>query len=365
MDSCSSLETLAQSRYNPNSSSDVTLGATTSPIEIDPANLELSDISSAFKRAIMGGAGQKGAAGEYIDKAIAKARGDSKQHALDKVSAIESMDTLQFCAAMRLFADWRIARQVPAGYKGYAVGMGLGRKDVVSNIGKIERAIKGYLKVFDGVESGDHHARVGKTPSIRELLEVERLSGYHNNNRLPRLRDNSAAIGVLWMLRQLKYQSRIYHNLIGGLGEGDSIKFVTQSYDEVYNDYHSWATRKVFNLSFQTAPPKEAIYRFMLPELVGKLAKQAQTTTATSSNASTSSDGRNPINPFVKVRNWIFRIDNKVQEEAVTWKGGAVDEQLQAHAFEQMAEFLEVVDVLLEGIDGLLEEFNMQDPTKV
>jgi hypothetical protein len=51
------------------------------------------------------------------------------------------IDALSFCSAMRVFAEWRILRQVPPGYKGYAVGMTLGQKDIVQNIAKIEQAI--------------------------------------------------------------------------------------------------------------------------------------------------------------------------------------------------------------------------------
>jgi hypothetical protein len=43
----------------------------------------------------------------------------------------DNVDALQFCGAMRLFAGWQIIRQVPEGYKGYAVGMNIGRKDIV------------------------------------------------------------------------------------------------------------------------------------------------------------------------------------------------------------------------------------------
>ena len=42
------------------------------------------------------------------------------------------IDALNFCSAMRLFAEWRVLRQVPPGYKGYAVGISLGQKDIVS-----------------------------------------------------------------------------------------------------------------------------------------------------------------------------------------------------------------------------------------
>jgi hypothetical protein len=45
--------------------------------------------------------------------------------------------TLKFSSSYAYFAERRIVRQVPVGYKGYAVGMSLGHKDVVQNSGKL------------------------------------------------------------------------------------------------------------------------------------------------------------------------------------------------------------------------------------
>ena len=108
-------------------------------------------------------------------------------------------DALTFCALMRAFADWRILRLVPKGFKGYSVGMELGKKDVIQNIAKVETAIKVY------------HATYGVLPTIRQLMEAE--ADYHGQKRLPKLRDPSGAIGLLWMFRQLKYQYCIHKNL--------------------------------------------------------------------------------------------------------------------------------------------------------
>ena len=55
------------------------------------------------------------------------------------------MEALYFCAILRLFAEWRIVRQVPQGYKGYAVGMNLGHRDVVQNLVKLETAIHHFI----------------------------------------------------------------------------------------------------------------------------------------------------------------------------------------------------------------------------
>ena len=52
------------------------------------------------------------------------------------------------------------------------------------------------------------HARAGG--SLRDVLLSEIFGDYHSNSRLPKLRDPSGAIGLLWTVRQLKYQVCIY-----------------------------------------------------------------------------------------------------------------------------------------------------------
>ncbi|GMI19115.1 hypothetical protein TeGR_g12868, partial [Tetraparma gracilis] len=48
------------------------------------------------------------------------------------------------------------------------------------------------------------HAWTGAEGSLRDVLLAEVYSDYHKNGRLPKLRDPSGAIGLLWSMRQLK-----------------------------------------------------------------------------------------------------------------------------------------------------------------
>jgi len=82
----------------------------------------------------------------------------------------------------------------------------------------------------------------------------------------------------------------------------------------VYGQFHAWATRQIFGLSFQGAPEKKAIYRF-----------------------------QNPI----------------------AANSGYTDEELETLALSEMKSFLNVVKPLLINVDELLDEFNMHDLTKV
>jgi len=193
------------------------------------------------------------------------------------------VDALQFCAAMRLFAEWRLLRQVPAGYKAYAVGMNLGHKDIVQNVAKIEKAVHEWIQSTDAeihdastpndgsVEctgnSSSASAHVGRrSPTLRQLLVHEINMDTHTSSKLPRLKDGTAAMGLLWVRRQLHYQTVIFRNVISVPEVYPSaIKAVGAAYSEVYDGVHGWAVQKIFNYSFQAAPDTQEIFQHMNP----------------------------------------------------------------------------------------------------
>lgn len=200
------------------------------------------------------------------------------------------VDALQFCAAMRLLAEWRVLRQVPPGYKGYAVGMGLGQKDVVQNVAKMEDAVHAWIqeRADDLALEQEMIARVEKeeclleeeecrtlenqaypprSPTLRQLLQHEVETNIHPNHKLPRLRDQTAAMGLLWVRRQLQYQTTIFNN-VASVPEvfPTMVDAVGGAYSEVYGDIHGWAVQKIFNYSFQSAPDAHEIFRFMNPK---------------------------------------------------------------------------------------------------
>ena len=198
---------------------------------------------------------------QAIDSAVAKSRGSAIRE--NKVPASDSRlgntDAFLFCAAMRVFAEWRILRQVPDGYKGYAVGMSLGQKDVVQNVAKMEKAAQAWV---------DHHSELldgeRKSPSLRDVLQYE--IDFEEHTSLPRLKESSGAMGLLWVRRQLQYQTVIFENILEVPSKYPSSKdAVSAAYTEVYGQYHGWAVQKIFTYSFQASPPVEVIYKFMNP----------------------------------------------------------------------------------------------------
>jgi len=181
------------------------------------------------------------------------------------------MDALQFCAAMRLFAEWRILRQVPEGYKGYAVGMGLGHKDVVQNVAKIESAAHAWTE-----EQSEDNIASSSSPTLRQLLQYEVDSDFHPTAKLPQLKEKSSAMGLLWVRRQLQYQTAIFSNMMEVPSTYPNTNAaVAAAYKEVYDQYHGWAVQKIFNYSFQAAPQAEVIMRFMNPHRLKEVLVEA------------------------------------------------------------------------------------------
>lgn len=210
---------------------------------------------------------------DAMDNAVSKTRGHDvgpvTQSSENENSDFGNLDALQFCAAMRIFAEWRILRQVPDNYKAYAVGMSLGHKDIVQNIAKVEVAYHAWIgerryriEQQNAKRNNEYHELlVG--PTLRDLLEIEIELDIHDN-KLPRLKDRSAAMGLLWVRRQLMYQTCIFANVNSG-NYPDAVTAVSAAYSEVYNNYHGWGVQKIFNYSFKAAPPAEEIYKVMNP----------------------------------------------------------------------------------------------------
>jgi len=185
------------------------------------------------------------------------------------------IDALRFCAAMRILAEWRLLRQVPPGYKGYAVGMSLGHKDVVQNVAKIENAAHEWIEAQSIEEANcdeDEVCNQRRSPTLRQLLLHEIDTDIHPNHKLPRLKEKSSAMGLLWVRRQLHYQTSIFDNIISVPKKFPSvIDAVSAAYTEVYGKLHGWAVQKIFNYSFQSAPSAEDIFRHMNPHRMEQL----------------------------------------------------------------------------------------------
>jgi hypothetical protein len=147
--------------------------------------------------------------------------------------------------------------------------MSLGQKDVVSNVAKIEIAAHEWIEARSGQESQcdqDEVCTQRRSPTLRQLLLHEIETDAHPNNKLPRLKEKTSAMGLLWVRRQLHYQTSIFDNIISVPTTFPTvIDAVGAAYTEVYGKLHGWAVQKIFNYSFQAAPNALEIFRHMNP----------------------------------------------------------------------------------------------------
>ena len=112
-------------------------------------------------------------------------------------------------------------------------------KDLESNLQKAEKPFKKSPKQ-------------GKTLSA--LLESERDSGIHQGNIL---KEQSAAMGLLWIRRSLAFQLDLYSSLIAQDGPHPR-DAAYEAYAKHLSPFHGWALRKVFPASLSQMPDREA-----------------------------------------------------------------------------------------------------------
>lgn len=303
-------------------------------------------------------------------------------------------DALLFCAAMRIFAEWRVVRQVPEGYKGYAVGMSLGQKDIIQNVAKIEHAVHSLIEHRENellMEEGSEEEEV-ESPTLRDLLQFEADTDVHGS-KLPKLKEKSAAMGLLWVRRQLHYQTALFKNVIEVPQQFESTAAaVTAAYSEVYDKFHGWAVQKIFNYSFQAAPDAQLIYNYMNPEKLQEATEEAKSlggqVTRLQSSGIDKKEKENPLdrfgkhigNEWAKLSSSVMRVFGKPESRPINSDDMVAEEMnhsnevsiqlyidnvMQADAHEQILEYLDVAQPLLLDLANLFDEFNMDDPTKV
>lgn len=334
-----------------------------------------------------------------LKNAAAKSRGED----VDPASTVspssklpvlpgDNVDALQFCGAMRLFAEWRVVRQVPEGYKGYAVGMNLGHKDIVQNVAKIEKAVHDWIEYrrdlvymqsqWDASTTLEYDTcplAVGNTgcslrsPTLRQLLEHEIDLDVHDNSRLPRLKDKTAAMGLLWVRRQLQYQTAIFANILQVPTTFKTANSaVSSAYTDVYGKYHGWAVQKIFGYSFQAAPEVDVIYKYMNPHHL-KVVNHRARLLMTSGGGDSNKQAEDELNPFQKVWQNIMGIVNNAQPREVVNDSMVVGREVDTFISKEMTDdahkhislYLDVVQPVLGELAGLFGDLNMDDPTKV
>jgi hypothetical protein len=334
---------------------------------------------------------------EKMSAAAATSRGKGVQVPTTGVSMLAGdVDALHFCAAMRIFAEWRVLRQIPEGYKGYAVGMSLGQKDVVQNVAKIEQAVHNWIDHRAELESNLDSQSPGEvelySPTLRDLLEFELDMDVHDKR--PHLKEKTAAMGLLWVRRQLNYQTALFANVIQVPDRFDSARSaISAAYSEVYDKYHGWTVQKIFNYSFQAAPDTTEVYKVMNPRRLKDVTEAAR-----SKVLGAQMDGRQSLpkedenNPFEKLgrhigREWdklvlpvVRLLDQKSRPKIEHMRGGSdvdedgsfqvemenyINQEMQKDAHAHIVAYLSIAQPILDDLANLFDEFNMDDPSKV
>ena len=146
---------------------------------------------------------------ETLSLALRSSRGERVMtRSCEKCSEFGSLDALAFIGACRIYAEWMMVRLVPDGYGRYAFGMGIAKRDMIGNISKAEKAVHAFLD--QKVQQAN-----GKTvysATIRDILQFEIDSNLHPHK--PRLGNNTAAQGILWLKRQLQYHVATFSNTL-------------------------------------------------------------------------------------------------------------------------------------------------------
>ncbi len=394
------------------------------------ADLTLSDVATAFRYAIERTKANFDENGFFngqlprvktllamVESAVSLSRGKDVKAALTG-SAVAGpshgdVDALHFCAAMRIFAEWRLLRQTPEGYKGFALGMSLGQKDIVQNVLKIELATHAWLdhqrelRAFQSAWEQENYGESCpveetncmsdtfelRTPTLNDLLQHEIDMGVHD--KLPRLKEKSAAMGLLWVRRQLHYQTSLFANILHVPQRFPSTRAaVSAAYSEVYDRFHGWAVQKIFSYSFQAAPEAEVVYKFMNPHRLREVVATAKRANGLSNTHSLKCGVATKIdlNPFGKVgqhigSEWdklafsvlhLFGAPPRAVEMEVRGGDCNVDEgrstqdqeqyivqEMTRDAHQHINSYLAVAQPLLEDLATLFDAHNMNDPTKV
>ena len=251
----------------------------------DTANLSVRDMTSIFRYVFMVNtkdfdnvtsrscmSSQANNVITSMEVAVSASRGstiDMGQVVANTSHTSGHMDVLYFLAAVRIFADWRYARFVPDGYRRYQMSVSLGRRDLIQNIEKVERAVHAWVEATqltsepdsNSVVSGSYDQRLN-SPTVEQLLQYEIETGVHKE--LPSVTEASAGNGMLWITRQLAYHAGMVRNSLQvPTIYATTCAAVEAAYEEVYASYHGWTTQQIFRRSLQGAPEFTEIMKLL------------------------------------------------------------------------------------------------------
>lgn len=341
-----------------------------------------------------------------IDFAVAMSRGGQKQKTMLHAHRRNGeVDALYFTAVMRVFAEWRSIRLVPDGYNRYAMGLNLAYRDILQNLAKMEEGVHAFMKYHGTVPDDDTPI----CPTLRDVLAFEVETHVHRN--LPILKEKSAASGLLWSKRQLHYQTALFANTlqVPYTFATTQAGFVA-AYSEVYDLYHGWAIKQIFSQSFGGSPPVNEIFLQMHPSVFQLNEHNTHDCTHSHYSFSNSEEGEGLDNEFLAAiesfgkqvaRKWddLLRFFNCVDDDDERQNthnlimssesyldmksfGGTYLSVLQecpsqdsgespiaSDPLEEvklgLLEFVNETRPLVDDINKLIEEFKMNDPSRV
>jgi len=261
---------------------------------------------------------------DAMDKAASTSRGKNVHKVITGLEKTGGIDVFEFCAAARILSEWRLVRQVPEGYKRYSVSMKMGHKDIVQNIGKIEDSAHGWI---DSQKEKQSDKATIFSPTIRDLLQYETDMNYHP--QLPRLKEASGAMGLLWVRRQLDFQTTVFEKLLEiPQNIPSSVEAFNDAYKHIYSRYHGAAVKKVFTYSLNRAPEIHQVYNCMNPRRLKE-------------------------------------IQESLGAEKLSIPEETIMQDMEKDAHENIRVFVDKVRPLIDDVGTLITEFNMNDPKKV
>jgi hypothetical protein len=319
------------------------------------------------------------------------------------------VDALYFIAVTRIFAEWRLIRAVPKGYKAYATSIKLASRDLIQNLSKIEDGVHSYIKYQESIRQ-ETQIKFIPSPTLRQLLQHEAETNVHH--KLPRLEEQSVASGLLWTKRQIHYQLLIFRNFLKVPTEFPNAKeAVKAAYQEVYEKYHNWAMKQVFTHAIGVGPPLSDIWTTLNPpqnncddcetlDLASPLSLDSDDDDEEEDNvflAVLEGFGKHLIDKWEDVLGQFNCIDGKKKEDrpknliqsSESYLQFVLDtqqpemfseanlsedkEELNNNSFknplkasmEGADNFVKDVSPLLNDFESLLDQFNMNDPTRV
>ena len=310
------------------------------------------------------------------------------------------VDALYFIAAIRVFAEWRAIRLIPKGNKTYATSVKMGSRDMVKNLSKIEDGVHSYLNHHDNLQQHGGERSI-PSPTLRHLLKFEKDIDVHT--ALPCLIEKSAASGVLWTKRQIGYQLAMFRNSLQvpfSFKNGEDA--AKAAYKEIYEEYHSFALRIVFSRAFGMSPPLDELWSTMTPPPYDEeyLSKPPELFRSLSDSSDEEDDneflvaldefGKNVAEKWEEMLGHFNCMDDKKKKdhphnllqpsdpsflysvtETESESLSSIEKDQESGGLNAIdaaktgaAMFVERLSPLLNEVGSLLEELNMNDPTK-